>query len=90
MKSTSIAFSDHWEKFTADLVASGRYGSVSEVVRHGLRLVEERQQKIDALNAAIQEGLDSEIVEDFDMDAFIAAIGEDEDEKQGDERRKAA
>jgi len=74
MKSTSIAFSEHWEKFTADLVASGRYGSVSEVVREGLRLVEERQRKIDALDAAIQEGLDSGPAVPFDFDVFMAEM----------------
>lgn len=70
MKSTSIALSEHWEKFTADLVATGRYGSVSEVVREGLRLIEARQARIDALEAAIQEGLDSGPAKPFDTEAF--------------------
>ena len=56
MRNTSIALSDHWVKFTADLVASGRYGSTSEVVREGLRLVEARQQRIAQVGALIEEG----------------------------------
>jgi antitoxin ParD1/3/4 len=86
MRNTSISLSDHWVEFTAQQVASGRYGSTSEVVREGLRLVEERQRKIDALNAAIDEGLASELIENFDFDAYIEAIGEDDDDAQ----RKAA
>jgi antitoxin ParD1/3/4 len=86
MKSTSIAFSEHWEKFTADQVASGRYGSVSEVVREGLRLVEERQKKIETLNAAIQEGLDSGFTDDFDIDVFIADMEADEGDDQVERR----
>jgi antitoxin ParD1/3/4 len=76
MKSTSIALSDHWQKFTAELVASGRYGSVSEVVREGLRLIDERQKRIEALDAAVQEGLDSGPAVPFDAEAFRARMHE--------------
>jgi antitoxin ParD1/3/4 len=70
MRNTSISLSDHWVEFTAQQVASGRYGSTSEVVRAGLRMVEERQRKIDALNAAIDEGLASGPPGKFDFDTF--------------------
>lgn len=81
MRNTSIALSDHWVKFTADLVASGRYGSTSEVVREGLRLVEARQQRIAQVGALIEEGEASGFVDDFDFDAYIAAV-----EAEGDDR----
>ncbi len=74
MRNTSIALSDHWVAFTAELVASGRYGSISEVVREGLRMVEERQQRIDALDDAIQAGLDSGPAVPFDDQAFMAQM----------------
>jgi len=74
MRNTSIALSDHWVKFAAEMVASGRYGSTSEVVREGLRLVEERQRRIDALDEAIQMGLDSGSAVPFDHDDFIARM----------------
>ncbi|MBA3880550.1 MAG: type II toxin-antitoxin system ParD family antitoxin [Sphingobium sp.] len=74
MRNTSIALSDHWVKFTADLVASGRYGSTSEVVREGLRLVEARQQRIAQVAALIEEGEASGFVDDFDFDSYIAAV----------------
>lgn len=86
MKNTSIALSEYWQKFIAGQVESGRFGSASEVVREGLRLAEERQKRIDRLNALIDEGLATDLIEDFDFEAYIAAIGDDE----GTEQRKAA
>jgi antitoxin ParD1/3/4 len=56
----NVSVGKRWEDFVGDLVASGRYGSSSEVVREGLRLVEEREAKLNALretlNAAIERG----------------------------------
>ncbi len=78
MKNTSIALGDHWQRFIAQQVESGRFGSASEVVREGLRLAEDRQRRIDRLNALIDEGLASGPAEEFDFDAFIAEI-DDED-----------
>lgn len=86
MRNTSIALSDHWVAFTAELVASGRYGSISEVVREGLRLVEERQQRIDRIGVMIDEGEASGFVDDFDFDAYIGAISDSDAES---ERRRA-
>jgi antitoxin ParD1/3/4 len=85
-KNTSITLSQHWQDFVAAQVATGRYASASEVVREGLRLQEDRQRRIDRLNALIDEGLASDLIEDFDFDSYIAAIGDDDD----DEQRKAA
>jgi len=73
MRSTSIALSDHWIKFTADLVASGRYGSTSEVVREGLRLVEERHKRMVELSSLLEEGEASGFDQHFDFDDYIAA-----------------
>ncbi len=78
MRNTSIALSDHWVKFTADLVASGRYGSTSEVVREGLRLVEARQRQIAQIGALIEEGEASGFIDDFDFDRYIAAVDAEE------------
>ena len=46
------------EAFVATLVANGRYNSKSEVIREGLRLVQDREARLAALDAAIQRGLD--------------------------------
>lgn len=45
------------EHFVAELVASGRYGSKSEVLREGVRLVQERESRLAALDAALARGL---------------------------------
>ncbi len=63
MKNTSIALGDHFDNFIADLVASGRYRSASEVMRDALRLLEERTQHRNALVAALIEGEESGVSE---------------------------
>lgn len=63
----NVSIGDRWENFVEQAVRTGRYGSASEVVREGLRLVEERETRLQALRAT--------------LDASIAAGGEvDEDE----------
>lgn len=53
---TSISLGDHFEAFIAAQIKSGRYGNVSEVVRTGLRLLEEREAKTEALRRALIQG----------------------------------
>jgi antitoxin ParD1/3/4 len=60
---TSYSIGKHFEAFIESLIASGRYSTASEIIRDGLRMIEEREQdreaKLEWLRAAIQEGLDS-------------------------------
>jgi antitoxin ParD1/3/4 len=66
----NVSIGERWESFIEAAVKAGRYGSASEVVREGLRLVEEREAKLRALRAT--------------LDASIAAGGEISDEELGD------
>lgn len=53
----NVSIGTRWEEFVSSVVAEGRYGSASEVVREGLRLVEEREAKLEALRKTIQISL---------------------------------
>lgn len=56
MATTSLSLGDHWEVFIKNEIASGRYGSASEVVRDALRNLEERKVKLAALRGHLAEG----------------------------------
>ena len=71
MKTTSVALGQHFEEFIQTSISSGRYNNTSEVIRSGLRLLEDRERKMAALRSAIEEGLNSGIVEDFDTQDFL-------------------
>lgn len=70
-RNTSIALGDHLLQFVTDRVKSGRYNSVSDVVRAGLRLLEAEETKLEALRTALAEGEKSGKAEAFDFEAFI-------------------
>ena len=70
----NVSLGERWEKFVEATVQQGRYSSASEVVREGLRLVEEREAKMvalrDMLNRSIAAGGN---VSDDDLDAALEA-----------------
>ncbi|MCG6122708.1 MAG: type II toxin-antitoxin system ParD family antitoxin [Microvirga sp.] len=71
-RNTSVSLGDHFAGFIDGQVATGRYGSASDVVRAGLRLLEEREAKLEALRRALEEGERSGPPQPFDVEAFIA------------------
>lgn len=71
-KNTSVSLGDHFATFIDSQVQTGRYGSASDVVRAGLRLLEEHEAKVKALEAALIAGEESGPAAPFDFDAFIA------------------
>ena len=65
-RNTSISIGDHFENFIESTVSNGRFNNASEVVRAGLRLLEEEESRIQVLRQAIHEGIESGLAVDFD------------------------
>ena len=65
-RNTSVALGDHFENFVDNRVSTGRFKNASEVIRAGLRLLEEEEAKILALKKAIAEGIESGVAKNFD------------------------
>ncbi len=74
MKNTSISLGDYFDQFVRMQISAGRYKNVSEVIRAGLRLLENEESKVIALRNAIQEGIDSGIAHDFDPEKHLQEL----------------
>jgi len=73
-KNTSISLGNYFDEFIHNRISEGRFKNVSEVVRAGLRLLEEEENKVKALRNAIQEGIDSGIAYDFDPKKHLKSL----------------
>ena len=73
-RNTSVTLGDHFDVFVREKIAEGRFQSVSEAVRAGLRLLEEDELKLEALRAKLQAGEASPLVEDFSPREFLAEM----------------
>jgi antitoxin ParD1/3/4 len=73
-KNTSISLGNYFDEFIQTQISTGRYKNVSEIIRAGLRLLEDEESKAIALRSAIQEGLNSPRVENFDFDEHLAKL----------------
>ena len=81
MANTSLTLGEHWETFIKNEIASGRYGSASEVVRDALRGLEERKSKLDALRAHLGQGAAQaargEFVKDYSIEDIISELDQE-------------
>ena len=74
MINTSVSLGNYYENFVENNIEEGRYKNASEVIRAGLRLLEDEENKILALKNAIQKGLNSSRVENFDFDEHLTKL----------------
>lgn len=73
-RNTSVSLGDHFVDFIDAQVKGGRYGSASDVVRAGLRLLEEHEAKVKALEGALIAGEESGEARPFDPEAFLTRM----------------
>ena len=73
-RNTSVSLGNYFENFVDSRVSEGRFKNASEVIRAGLRLLEEQESKIIALKKAISEGIESGTVEDFDPKEHLESL----------------
>lgn len=73
-KNTSISLGSYFEEFVQSRIKEGRFKNVSEVIRAGLRLLEEEETKVIALRNAVQDGIDSGIAHDFDPKKHLESL----------------
>ncbi len=81
MANTSLSLGEHWEVFIKNEVASGRYGSASEVVRDALRVLEERKSKLEALQAHLATGekqaKNGDFISDYSIENIISELDQE-------------
>ncbi len=73
-RNTSISLGDYFDSFIQSRIHTGRYKNASEVVRAGLRLLEEEENRIIMLKEAIKEGIDSGIAADFNPQTHLQKL----------------
>lgn len=72
-KNTSVTIGEHFETFIAHQIKIGRFSSASEAVRAGLRLLEEKELKLESLRRALKAGEESGFT-DYSLNALIEAL----------------
>lgn len=75
-KNTSISLGSHFDDFIKGQVADGRYGSASEVIRAGLRKLEDDERKLETLRALIEEGKASGTAE-YSYDSLMQELDDE-------------
>ncbi len=73
-RNTSVSLGDYFEGFVESRIAEGRFKNASEVIRAGLRLLEEEENRVIALRNAIQDGSNSGIAKDFNPEQHLAQL----------------
>ena len=72
-KNTSVTLGKHYEEFISNKVSQGRFGSASEAIRAGLRLLEEQETRLSLLRRALIEGEESGTA-DYSLNSLLSEI----------------
>ena len=75
-KNTSITLGNHFDSFISQLIETGRYSSVSEVIRAGLRILEDNETKLKNLRSLLEEGEQSGFIE-YSYDDLIKSLDQE-------------
>lgn len=73
-RTVTVTLGPHYEEFIQANIEGGRYNNVSEVIRAGLRRLEEDEARLTAIRTALREGEESGIAEDFDPATFVQKL----------------
>ncbi|RTZ00825.1 type II toxin-antitoxin system ParD family antitoxin [Flavobacterium franklandianum] len=73
-RNTSVSLGDYFENFVDGRISEGRFKNASEVIRAGLRMLEEEENKIMALKKAINDGIESGIAENFNPKQHLESL----------------
>ncbi|SDF52529.1 antitoxin ParD1/3/4 [Epilithonimonas hungarica] len=73
-RNTSVSLGNHFENFVDEKISQGRFKNASEIIRAGLRLLEEEENKLQFLKNAIKEGIESGVAKDFEPKSHLASL----------------
>jgi len=73
-RNTSVTLGQHFDEFVSEKITQGRFQTVSEVVRAGLRKLEEDESKLQLLRQKLLAGENSPVIESFDGKQFLADL----------------
>ena len=73
-RNTSISLGEHFEEFIEQRIHDGRFNNASEVVRAGLRLLEEEENKVSALRHAVNKGIRSGRAQEFNPKKHLESL----------------
>jgi len=75
-KNTSVSLGDHFDSFIANKIENGRYGSASEIIRAGLRILEDEERKLEMLRSLIAEGKASGVA-DYNFESIMQELDDE-------------
>jgi len=73
-KNTSVSLGDYFDNFIKTKITTGRYKNASEVIRAGLRLLDDEENQMLILQKSIQDGIDSGVAHDFDPENHLETL----------------